>query len=180
MIESNDILRYISTNYSSHEVNNYDSNIKYINCKNDLKYLKRFEENIIFSHQFNEVLDIGDIPEHIKSIYFYEYYSWEIKTDVLPYSLEVLFLGNYRYKLNFDIIPKNVWFISINNFDINYLYNHKNHNIDYFLLNNEKQCNTLLLFLGNSLISDKILSNLLSIKEYNDILFYFNLKKNIY
>lgn len=178
MIEPNEILKYIDTNYSIHNFNKYDKNIKYINSKNDLKYLKIFQENIIFSHYFNEILDIGDIPNHIKLIYFYQYYSWEIRIDVLPSSLEVLFLENYRYQLNFNIIPKKVWFISINNFKISHLYNHTNHNIDYFLLNNNMQ-NTLLLFNENSNKSNEILFNILTIKEYNDILFYFNLKKNI-
>jgi hypothetical protein len=180
MIEPNNILKYIAANYSIHAPNNYAENIKYINSKNDLKYLKKSQENIIFSHYFDESLDIGDIPNHVKSIYFYQYYSWEIRIDVLPASLEVLFLENYSYQLNFHIIPKNVWFISINNFTINHLYNHKNHNIDYFLLNNDTQNNTLLLFVGNNDKTNDILFNLLSIKEYNDILFYFNLKKNIY
>jgi len=184
MIEPNNILKYITTNYSIHALNNYAENIKYINSKNDLKYLKKSEENIIFSHYFNEILDVGNIPNHVKSIYFYQYYSWEIRLNVLPASLEVLFLENYRYQLNFNIIPKNVWFISINNFKINHLYNHKNHKIDYFLLNNNTQDNTqdntIFLFMGNDDKKNEILFNLLTIKEYNDILFYFNLKKNIY
>jgi len=150
MIEPNNSLKYIMNYYSIQKINNYDSNIKYINSKNDLIYLKDYEDNIYFSHNFNEILHISDIPEYVRCIYFYHYYSKEIKKNVLPSSLEVLFLGNYRYQLDFNIIPKKVWFLSINNFNINDLTNHVHLNIDHFLINDNIGYDILLLFIWNS------------------------------
>jgi len=180
MIEPNNSLEYIMNYYSIQKINNYDSNIKYINSKNDLIYLKMYEDNIYFSHNFNEILNIGDIPEHVRCIYFYHYYSEEIKINVLPSSLEVLFLGNYRYILDFDIIPKNVWFLSINNFNITDLKNHTSFNVDHFLINDNVSYNILLIFICNKISKNLSCNKILTINEYNDILYYFNLKKNIY
>ena len=179
MIEPNNSLEYIMNYYSVQKLNNYDSDIKYINSKNDLKYLKKHEDNIYFSHNFNEILHISDIPEYVRCIYFYHYYSKEIKKNVLPSSLEVLFLGNYRYKVDFNIIPKKVWFLSINNFDISDLVNHTHLNIDHFLINDNIGYNILLLFICNNLSKSILFDRLLTIKEYNELLYYFNLKKNI-
>jgi len=180
MIEPNNSLKYIMNYYSIQKINNYDSNIKYINSKNDLIYLKDYEDNIYFSHNFSEILNIGDIPEHVRCIYFYHYYSKEIKPNVLPSSLEVLFLGNYRYILDFDIIPKNVWFLSINNFDITDLKNHTCLKIDHFLINDNVSYNILLLFICNNMSKNLSCNRILTINEYNELLYYFNLKKNIY
>ena len=180
MIEPNNLLEYIIDHYSIQKINNYDSNMKYINSKNDLIYLKEHEDNIYFSHNFDEILNIGDIPEHVRCIYFYHYYSKEIKSNVLPSSLEVLFLGNYRYKLDFDIIPKNVWFLSINNFDMTDLRNHTYLNIDHYLINDHVSYDILLIFICNNISKNLSCNRILTINEYNDILYYFNLKKNIY
>ena len=180
MIEPNNSLEYIIDHYSIQKINNYDSNMKYINSKNDLIYLKMYEDNIYFSHNFNEILNIGDIPEHVRCIYFYHYYSKEIKINVLPSSLEVLFLGNYRYILDFNIIPKKVWFLSINNFNLNDLTNHTCFNIDHFLINDHVSYDILLLFICNNISKNLSCNRILTINEYNDILYYFNLKKNIY
>ena len=180
MIEPNNLLEYIIDHYSIQKINNYDSNMKYINSKNDLIYLKMYEDNIYFSHNFNEILNIGDIPEHVRCIYFYHYYSKEIKINVLPSSLEVLFLGNYRYILDFNIIPKKVWFLSINNFNLNDLTNHTCFNIDHFLINDHISYDIILIFICNNLSKSMSCNRILTINEYNDILYYFNLKKNIY
>ena len=179
MIEPNNSLDYIMNYYSIKKLNNYDPYIKYINSKNDLIYLKMYEDNIYFSHNFNEILNIGDIPEYVRCIYFYRYYSKEIKSNVLPSSLEVLFLGNYRYKLDFDIIPKNVWFLSINNFDMTDLRNHAYLNIEHFLINDHVSYDILLIFICNNISKNLSCNRILTINEYNDILYYFNLKKNI-
>ena len=45
MIEPNNSLDYIMNYYSIKKLNNYDPYIKYINSKNDLIYLKMYEDN---------------------------------------------------------------------------------------------------------------------------------------
>ena len=91
---------------NKYKTDKIDNSIKHIFNKNDLKYLKKEEENIYFTHNFKEKLEIGDIPENIKLIIFYRYYSIEISNNVLPINLEVLFLGHYDHCIHRDIIPK--------------------------------------------------------------------------
>jgi hypothetical protein len=192
MINKKDLFSTIKNYYSMYNLKDYSSNIKYISCKNDLKYLKIYEENIYFTHNFNEIINVGDIPENVKCIYFYQYYREELKKNIFPKNLEVLILGNYLYKLNYEIIDNNIWFFYINNINNDNIINYEKSKLDnYIIINIDNNIdnvidniidnNNSLLFIKNknNLIKENT-NNKLTIKEYNDILFYFNIKKNIY
>ena len=180
MIDTKNIVSSIKKYYSEHSLKDYSNNIKYINSKNDLKYLKIYEKNIYLTHNFNVRINKGDIPEQIKCIYFYQYYREELKKDIFPKNLEVLILGNYLYKFNFDIIPSKVWFFSINNINIDNIINYQKHKLENYIIINGLYNNSLLFIENiNNLIKEY--ENIeLTTKEYNDILIYFNIKKNIY
>lgn len=92
--------------------NNFKENIQIINTKSDLKLLTNNQYSIKFVHNFNEELNSGDIPGHVKCIYFNFSYNKEIQQNVLPSDLEILILGLYQFHISRDILPSKLWFLS--------------------------------------------------------------------
>ena len=66
------------------------------------------------------------------------------------------------------------------NDNLNDLTNHTCFNIDHFLINDHISYDIILIFICNNLSKSMSCNRILTINEYNDILYYFNLKKNIY
>ena len=141
------IMNYI--NSVNTEYKDFKTNVQLIVNKSLLKHLREDETNIYFDYGFNELLSPGDIPDHVKCIYFHHLYALEIKKNVLPINLEVLVLGNYIHKITLDMLPSKLWFLSTNSGPIDDLIIDNEYECKYSGADDIKTKNNIIVFTCN-------------------------------